>query len=148
MVAIPSNRVNVSYRRTVSLSWATLPSRNPLKSGQCFLRKPQVFNPRKGKWQRRNPLKSGQCFLLNSIIDYAKELQSRNPLKSGQCFLPRPATRPGRWAYHRHVAIPSNRVNVSYLKESKMSMYIRVDEGRNPLKSGQCFLLGIPLGSG
>ena len=42
-----------------------------------------------------------------------KILFSRNPLKSGQCFL--------QWSIHRiqgqfgFVAIPSNRVNVSYM---------------------------------
>ena len=66
-VAIPSNRVNVSY----------------------------------GAWRRR-------------CRSWWRRGQSRNPLKSGQCFLP--CERPCKaWVHQRmHVAIPSNRVNVSY----------------------------------
>ena len=68
-----------------------LESRNPLKSGQCFLQRilhhPNILhcNP------CRNPLKSGQCFLLLRVLDVAlngKHPLCRNPLKSGQCFLP------------------------------------------------------------
>ena len=40
-----------------------LEGRNPLKSGQCFLRKPRVFKTPQVQILRRNPLKSGQCFL-------------------------------------------------------------------------------------
>ena len=39
----------------------------------------------------RNPLKSGQCFLRNYLeIDavLTEDISCRNPLKSGQCFLP------------------------------------------------------------
>jgi len=39
-VAIPSNRVNVSYdENELKQKLAQFPSRNPLKSGQCFLRR-------------------------------------------------------------------------------------------------------------
>ena len=93
-------------------------SRNPLESGQCFLR----MNTKKGgegdeslvsqsprigsmfltlylnskilnTYSRRNPLESGQCFLQKMI----EELQAmgiktrRNPLESGQCFLQHPS---------------------------------------------------------
>ena len=60
--------------------------RNPLKSGQCFLRKAEIkvadFK------ERRNPLKSGQCFLPGSFLGNLLSIPRRNPLKSGQCFLP------------------------------------------------------------
>ena len=60
-VAIPSNRVNVSYVAKVKESLEGAESRNPLKSGQCFL---QGTAPPLGKARpSRNPLKSGQCFL-------------------------------------------------------------------------------------
>ena len=36
-VAIPSNRVNVSYTVNLELNNLLAISRNPLKSGQCFL---------------------------------------------------------------------------------------------------------------
>ena len=64
-VAIPSNRVNVSY-----LDLNTIPYENT-HTGSC-----------------RNPLKSGQCFLLSALLKCAE------------------------WGLL--VAIPSNRVNVSY----------------------------------
>ena len=41
--------------------------------------------------KRRNPLKSGQCFLREIYREYEIEeayIVGRNPLKSGQCFLP------------------------------------------------------------
>ena len=40
---------------------------------------------------------------------------------------------------HLQVAIPSNRVNVSYLWVLPGTRY-KKGESRNPLKSGQCFL--------
>ena len=40
------------------------------------------------------------------------------------------------------VAIPSNRVNVSYIAK-KWELHVDICSGRNPLKSGQCFLLLI-----
>ena len=64
--------------------------RNPLKSGQCFLPELQdLFIPEYGELEGRNPLKSGQCFLHSTA--YAKRPQLK-----------------------KEVAIPSNRVNVSY----------------------------------
>ena len=62
----------------------------------------------------------------------------RNPLKSGQCFL-RIRRRVEDYLRKNHVAIPSNRVNVSYLF-SKLVELMQVQLSRNPLKSGQCFL--------
>ena len=66
----------------------------------------------------RNPLKSGQCFLRGNIIVAGKILEigkRRNPLKSGQCFLPFHPNSDSDCPYDSCVAIPSNRVNVSYL---------------------------------
>ena len=63
----------------------------------------------------RNPLKSGQCFLqLQKKQGGNKDEDGRNPLKSGQCFLR--GLNSYRIAVHEAqvVAIPSNRVNVSY----------------------------------
>ena len=40
-----------------------------------------------------------------------------------------------------HVAIPSNRVNVSYVLFIILKKKSEKYKGRNPLKSGQCFLL-------
>ena len=91
-----------------------LQSRNPLKSGQCFLlqgkRKARLCLPwstsqspqigsmfltipseiTQENWltKSRNPLKSGQCFLLAGLDAEETVGESRNPLKSGQCFLP------------------------------------------------------------
>ena len=62
-VAIPSNRVNVSYTELIeSLLYGNEECRNPLKSGQCFLRK-RFFQRLDLVGTGRNPLKSGQCFL-------------------------------------------------------------------------------------
>ena len=41
--------------------------------------------------------------------------------------------------FKQRVAIPSNRVNVSY-EVIKAKLVSPETEGRNPLKSGQCFL--------
>ena len=62
----------------------------------------------------RNPLKSGQCFLRRWLdIRRSFKIGGRNPLKSGQCFL-----HGAKWWHQTtvvmSVAIPSNRVNVSY----------------------------------
>ena len=64
----------------------------------------------------RNPLKSGQCFLLSPLEEYLMEVldKSRNPLKSGQCFLPQLGVEKIENENVGKVAIPSNRVNVSY----------------------------------
>ena len=67
------------------------------------------------KERRRNPLKSGQCFLHSNWDKWVNRIQS-------------------------NVAIPSNRVNVSYLPCRVIKQ--RWEKiSRNPLKSGQCFLL-------
>ena len=94
----------------------------------------------------RNPLKSGQCFLPYPSLLPEERLNaySRNPLKSGQCFLP------CQWCGKSSklsdcVAIPSNRVNVSYpILEPTQKIY-EGKRSRNPLKSGQCFLPGLFL---
>ena len=39
------------------------PSRNPLKSGQCFLQATSKLTKLQELAEGRNPLKSGQCFL-------------------------------------------------------------------------------------
>ena len=73
------------------------------------------------------------------------ETVSRNPLKSGQCFL----LKNGKWinvtqSDAKPVAIPSNRVNVSYTWQCLRFKQISQNLSRNPLKSGQCFLqMGI-----
>ena len=110
----------------------------------------------------RNPLKSGQCFLRAKKKILSLSSPSRNPLKSGQCFL----RGQNEWKRNNktknQVAIPSNRVNVSY-EVQKMETLVKVKVAipsnrvnvsyltgtrkrqrsfcRNPLKSGQCFLL-------
>ena len=92
---------------------------------------------------RRNPLKSGQCFLLIAVTKRKGLIGiGRNPLKSGQCFLP---TNEARFMLLTcptlTVAIPSNRVNVSYIKKGNIQIHLFADtDCRNPLKSGQCFL--------
>ena len=64
-------------------------SRNPLKSGQCFLLSAVHCAARVGlSVLCRNPLKSGQCFLPNRKPAWGMAFTAgRNPLKSGQCFL-------------------------------------------------------------
>ena len=67
------------------------------------------------------------------------ELQRRNPLKSGQCFLLENFYEDGGYSY-AIVAIPSNRVNVSYFNSNDNNSLVSFAPSRNPLKSGQCFL--------
>ena len=45
--------------------------RNPLKSGQCFLRQKGASQKGPTRFSGRNPLKSGQCFLH---VDVGKEM--------------------------------------------------------------------------
>ena len=115
-VAIPSNRVNVSYEGKLRMDkYSLCPScRNPLKSGQCFLRGKLI-----GDWAEvcpgcRNPLKSGQCFLLSGRA----KLVVKDPIRSqspqiGSMFLTAWVQSLVKLASEL-VAIPSNRVNVSY----------------------------------
>ena len=74
-VAIPSNRVNVSYGGTFPVCLCVFKGvcRNPLKSGQCFLLNCQLFKERRKVKMSRNPLKSGQCFLQVWVEDKEKE---------------------------------------------------------------------------
>ena len=65
------------------------PSRNPLKSGQCFLHNGEFLGwIDKGSIWCRNPLKSGQCFLLHCSVDYVKKkaVKSQSP-QIGSMFL-------------------------------------------------------------
>ena len=68
------------------------------------------------KRRRRNPLKSGQCFLLplsyNKINVYLYSSQSP---QIGSMFLTKRKVFPIWEVRGINVAIPSNRVNVSYL---------------------------------
>ena len=63
----------------------------------------------------------------------------RNPLKSGQCFL---RTYYDNYNNKRHlliVAIPSNRVNVSYRETKKVIILKTVSESQSP-QIGSMFL--------
>ena len=118
-------------------------SRNPLKSGQCFLLFYNYPYIKQLFQLRRNPLKSGQCFLPKCpFLEYLNKDIRRNPLKSGQCFLQVKGDPENLEVSLRPVAIPSNRVNVSYFTEVKVINGPKGVVSRNPLKSGQCFLLG------
>ena len=69
----------------------------------------------------------------------------RNPLKSGQCFL-QLRKKIKECLASLGVAIPSNRVNVSYFEEINLpDVEHEAMPSRNPLKSGQCFLRGHAL---
>ena len=101
-VAIPSNRVNVSYL------WAT----------------PSARQQRHALW-RRNPRKSGQCFLLTQD-DLA-----------------------GLGQVRKRVAIPSNRVNVSYFV---IVVFDKKDNviacGSQSPQIGSMFLTFLKIGQG
>ena len=89
-----------------------------------------------GKHPCRNPLKSGQCFLPKDgeRWNYLLRPTSRNPLKSGQCFLHGCRVEPDGVCAHGYVAIPSNRVNVSYsyqyLKQLKKQLEVAIPSNR------------------
>ena len=87
--------------------------RNPLKSGQCFL--PVWLRRKKNNdLVRRNPLKSGQCFLLIQKLrdSYSGYKKSQSP-QIGSMF---PTLQSLSTTLQKlKVAIPSNRVNVSYV---------------------------------
>ena len=193
VVAIPSNRVNVSYwgAKITTLRKQPPLCRNPLKSGQCFL--PCCFCRYRGGVARKSQSPQiGSMFLTLKVVLTSNLIftRSRNPLKSGQCFLLKLNATRGHFWTEKGVAIPSNRVNVSYrdvllflqilegngsqspqigsmfltckclhrlvwFSESQSpqigSMFLTIchgkkilrwdTTGRNPLKSGQCFLL-------
>ncbi len=142
--------------------------RNPLKSGQCFLPLKNNEWERKATSKLSQSPQVGSMFPTKTSTSYrrwALRFTCRNPLKSGQCFLPRcsmkitieeekvaiPSSRVNVsysetlnftiGTFQPSVAIPSSRVNVSYLQAVTARMLARPFRGRNPLKSGQCFLL-------
>ena len=92
-------------------------SRNPLKSGQCFLLLTNMTEKELEEQIRgRNPLESGQCFLLVSEMK-RKEVEkdvSQSP-RIGSMFPTKEKERLLKENVKLRVAIPSNRVNVSYL---------------------------------
>ena len=55
----------------------------------------------------------------------------RNPLKSGQCFLH--SRKNDKDFQRRQVAIPSNRVNVSYRKEERNAKFKEASEAYSVL---------------
>ena len=114
LVAIPSNRVNVSYIvKELERFCIFRPGSQSPQIGSMFLTEPESLLGSLKLIKGRNPLKSGQCFLPNRGKEcfFGME-EGRNPLKSGQCFLQRNKIKPSPvWDYRR-----------------------------NPLKSGQCFL--------
>ena len=91
LVAIPSNRVNVSYLSFSQIGYILKIHKVAIPSNRVNV---SYLRQGKGKEERkmlvgRNPLKSGQCFLQRLLARfYSSRLEkSRNPLKSGQCFL-------------------------------------------------------------
>ena len=88
-VAIPSNRVNVSY----------VSDKYPWGDGFAYL--------------CRNPLKSGQCFL--QLWKYLRYLNKKNvAIPSNRVNVSYMSASGKSMLGEMHVAIPSNRVNVSY----------------------------------
>ena len=94
-------------------------SRNPLKSGQCFLQNKRIWRLLEVAMDLSQSPQIGSMFLTR-ILEKGQSVYlgcyGRNPLKSGQCFLQRVID---NWLERKRekleVAIPSNRVNVSYL---------------------------------
>ena len=92
-VAIPSNRVNVSYPCYENKRATPITSSQSPQIGSMFLTRAKRF--------------------LEEMFNYG----GRNPLKSGQCFLPWLGISANCVAVCNRVAIPSNRVNVSYRRQ-------------------------------
>ena len=123
------------------------PCRNPLKSGQCFLHGWSWISHRwnNGK-DSRNPLKSGQCFLHERgkiyTLDVPNPHWSQSP-QIGSMFLTHGSVK-------QHLSLQNCRksqspqigsmflTNVTKVLEDSTS---QLNSSRNPLKSGQCFLL-------
>ena len=138
VVAIPSNRVNVSYiaifeYRTKDNYTVAIPSNRVNVSYQKKTIQPKA--PGRGLMSQSPQI--GSMFLTNKIKKYKTLLLSRNPLKSGQCFLQLLYRIKEGDCNGENVAIPSNRVNVSYRDAKLWRTHLLC---RNPLKSGQCFL--------
>ena len=114
-VAIPSNRVNVSYRidKECEKKDVNRSCRNPLKSGQCFLHNQKGKHPNLFICRCRNPLKSGQCFLLILACNYP-EIDAVVAIPSNRVNVSYMERRSESDWVANSVAIPSNRVNVSY----------------------------------
>ena len=162
MVAIPSNRVNVSYQTLLNWMDAPLKSQSP-QIGSMFptpkefldcpfkrfkSQSPQIgsmFPTPKGRWvtsynsKGRNPLKSGQCFLQFGYIGHPDMVVEWVAIPSNRVNVSYAGNKTTVGEIKK-VAIPSNRVNVSYIKEL-IEKVQRDWRCRNPLKSGQCFLL-------
>ena len=92
----------------------TKKSRNPLKSGQCFLQERELSKNGKKKLRSQSP-QIGSMFLTGVnilLLNIAKTTESQSP-QIGSMFLTRMVAT--KTSYEEAlVAIPSNRVNVSY----------------------------------
>ena len=106
--------------------------RNPLKSGQCFLPKLIVITLLvMGLMRSRNPLKSGQCFLLQglSFAEIGKILGIHVAIPSNRVNVSYEAEVDANKVTVGKVAIPSNRVNVSY----STHLFLRIIGNLTPL---------------
>ena len=122
-VAIPSNRVNVSYKGKLTSEFVLKNcGRNPLKSGQCFLRSVAKLEVSYLYQGSRNPLKSGQCFLQDARVALEEFLENMSQSPQIGSMFPTNGIKTQGGRKSLIVAIPSNRVNVSYyvfLKEKR-----------------------------
>jgi len=98
----------------------------------------KIINGPKG----RNPLESGQCFLQRKEYSMwpPPGHASRNPLESGQCFLPSGKGPTRVLASSKGVAIPSNRVNVSYATPFGVEITMFVESVSQSPRIGSMFL--------
>ena len=121
-----------------------LAGRNPLKSGQCFLLVASEEQLEELKVVRSQSPQIGSMFptvmwiLLE--LEFVWRLMSQSP-QIGSMF---PTGERLNLAFLLYslpcVAIPSNRVNVSYIVSEFLKFKKTESISRNPLKSGQCFL--------
>ena len=119
-------------------------SRNPLKSGQCFLLFWAIFGLLFYSIKSRNPLKSGQCFLLllpcQIQIWRSEMIESQSP-QIGSMFLTNyNMARQGK--IQKKGGSQSPQIGSMFLTESISKSISKLEKRRNPLKSGQCFLRG------
>ena len=138
-VAIPSNRVNVSYIiGTAKLRQGKAESQSP-QIGSMFLTLPKPRPIGEGKGRRSQSPQIGSMFLTIQICIGKNLLLFRVAIPSNRVNVSYMVNGNKEVRDFPPVAIPSNRVNVSYgLKQERDSRGI--NRSRNPLKSGQCFL--------
>ena len=102
--------------KEITRNWILIPGRNPLKSGQCFLRK---------RTSKDVHLESRNVAIPSNRVNVSYIIKEISTFPDGK---------------KTYVAIPSNRVNVSYFYEDKIEDGYSIFAGSQSPQIGSMFL--------